>query len=208
MLLTGAGFARMEIYADTSGLAFAQRGVARFASAVIAAAGYMGTPLLGAVMLVLGQSRRYARVLLASLGVCLGLSALIYIDNDFGTWAAAIGAAALAGTAIVGGRHLALWLNNFIAVQACINALLDIRVLFRANLVVNGKNMGASDAHNMATAAGGDPELWALLWLAWSLAVLFLALRIIYVRAPATVGSSEPSPAHSSQTDTGHISDR
>ena len=56
---------------------------------------------------------------------------------------------------------------NFVAAQSCVNAVLDIRVLFRAELVINGRIVGSSDAHNMASATFGTHWVWAGLWLAW-----------------------------------------
>lgn len=182
MVAVGAGFERMEIYRDTSGLSFAQAGVTGAGRAAIAAAGYMGTPLFGAALLVLGQTGRSARRLLAGLAVILAGSTAIWIHNDFGRAAMAIIAVALLVVALYPGRRLAVWLASFVAAQACINALLDIRVLFRSNLVVNGQVMRSSDAHDMAASCGGTTALWAGVWLAWSLALLYLALRLIHLR--------------------------
>ncbi|WP_428266145.1 M50 family metallopeptidase [Haliangium sp.] len=201
MIVTGAGFDRMDLYRDTSGLAFAHVGVGRLGRAAIATAGYMGTPLFGALMLVWGQTGRSARRALAALGVLMGLSALLYGGNRFGVIALSVGAAACLGLACCGGRRVAIWMVNFTAAQACINALLDIRVLFRAKLVVNGKVMGASDAHNMAAATTGTAEMWAALWLAWSLVLLYAALRVTYLRQTErprptpTPALDRPSPA-------------
>ena len=52
MLLTGAGFDHILIYRDTSGLAYARSTAGPIGSAIIAAAGYMGTPVWGGVLLV------------------------------------------------------------------------------------------------------------------------------------------------------------
>lgn len=187
MVAVGAGFERMEIYRDTSGLAFAQVGVAQAGRAAIAAAGYMGTPLCGAALLVLGQTGRSARRLLAVLAAAIAGSTIIWIHNDFGRAAMALIAVALLAIALCPGRHVAVWLASFVAAQACINALLDIRVLFRTNLVVDGQIMRNSDAHDMAAACGGSTALWASLWLVWSLALLYAALRIIHLRQTAPV---------------------
>lgn len=182
MLTTGAGFDHMEIFRDTSGLAYANRGVTDPARAAIASAGYMGTPMFGALLLVTGQSRRGGRIVLASLGAALFFSALLFISNDFGLVAVFLAAAVFLGTAALAPPRTAVFVVNVIAVQACINAFLDIRVLFRENLVVNGEKVGASDAHNMAAATFGSPTLWAILWLAWSFAAVFVALRFVYLR--------------------------
>ncbi len=186
MLITGAGFDRMEIYRDTSGLAYMRHGIGAPGAAAIAAAGYMGTPVFGALFLVVGQTRRGARSVLFALGGLLGLSAALFVSNTFGIAAMLTATVACFALALFVHENVAVFLVNFIAAQACINAVLDIRVLFRANLVVNGHSIGASDAHNMAHASFGTPTMWAVTWMAWSLVCFFAALRLVYVRQRRT----------------------
>lgn len=183
MLLTGAGFSHLEIYRDTSGIAFAQRGVGGLGRAAIASAGYMGAALLGATLLVLGQSGRRARAILVGFAIALALSLIFWVRNDFGMSAVAIGALICAAMARFGGESAALLLVNFVAAQACINALLDIRVLFRPTLVINGEVVRVSDAHNMAAASFGSYWLWAGAWLGFSFMCLFVALRVAHLKA-------------------------
>lgn len=194
MMASGAGFDRMEVYRDTSGLAFAKHSVGSPARAAIAAAGYMGTPLFGALMLVWGQKRRGARVVVAVLGVLMAASAVLFIANSFGRIAIGAAAAACVGAAVLASERAPGMAVNFIAMQACINALLDIRVLFRSNLVVNGEVVGASDAHSMAHATFGTPSMWAAIWLAWSFALLYAALRLVYLSQERTLAVSDGVP--------------
>src|SRR5258705_8583443 len=81
MLISGAGFDRMEIYRDGSGLAFARYGVGPFASGAIAAAGYMGTPVWGTAMLLGARGPRSNRGVLAGLGALLIGTALVVVSN-------------------------------------------------------------------------------------------------------------------------------
>jgi hypothetical protein len=185
MLMTGAGFSHLEIFRDTSGIAFAERGVGGAGRAAIAAAGYMGAALLGALLLVLGQTGRRARAILVAFAFALALSLLFWVRNDFGLGAVAIGAAACLALARLGGERVSLFVVNFVAAQACVNAVLDIRILFRPQLVINGEVVGVSDAHNMASASFGTPSMWAALWLVWSFACFYAALRIAYLRQRA-----------------------
>ncbi len=183
MVLSGAGFHHLEIFQDTSGIAQAKQGVSAVGRAAIHSAGYMGTALFGAVLLVVGQTRTGARSVLASLGAALGISAFVWIQNDFGQTATYIGMAVCIAISLVPSERLAILVVNFIAAEACINALLDIRVLFRTEMVINGVIVdGASDAHNMADATFGTHVLWAVVWLLWSCLCFFIALRIIYLR--------------------------
>ena len=196
MLVTGVGFDRVLIYRDTSGLAYGSSEAGRVSGAVIAAAGYMGTPLWGAVLLVITPDIRWARWALLVLAALLIGTALTVIDmpdgDSFGPWAiGAIGAACAAAALAVPAR-LRLAIAHFIAAQSCVDAILDIRVLLRPAQVVGGKIAGASDAHNMASATFGTTATWAvwtwaIVWLLWSLAVLYVAFRLSGSRALAQV---------------------
>jgi len=186
MTLTGAGFDYVLIYRDTSGLAYAKSSVGPFATAIIAAAGYMGTPLWGAVLLVATPTARSARRALIVLAALLLLSSFTVIaarpDDSFGPWAVAGIGAGVAVCALLLPARWRLTVAHFLAAQACVNALLDIRVLLRPSQVVGGEFAGMSDAGNMAFATFGTTAqwavwLWAGIWLAWSLAVLYVALR-------------------------------
>jgi hypothetical protein len=192
MIVTRVGFDHMHIFRDTSGLAYGSTEAGPFGAAVIAAAGYMGTPLWGAVLLVVTPNARLARWALLLLAGLLLLTAVAVIGmpggDPFGPWAiGAIGAACAAAALFVPGRWR-LAIAHFIAAQSCVNAILDIRVLLRPSQVVGGRVAGASDAHNMAEATFGTAAHWAVwtwasVWLLWSLAVLYVALQLSGSRA-------------------------
>lgn len=208
MMITGTGFDRVVIYRDTSGLAYAQSGAGPIAAAVIAAAGYMGTALWGALLLVITPTPRSARIAMLVFGALLALSSVTVVHapaagtatDSFGPYAiGAIGAAFAALALALPGRWRVA-VAHFVAAQACVNALLDIRVLLRPAQVVNGLEAGASDAHTMAAATFGTTALWAVwswavTWLAWSLVVLYVALRFSGSQALARVAPFARSKA-------------
>lgn len=181
MMVTGAGFSRLEIFRDTSGLAFPVRGVPGPAGALIASAGYMGASLLGSLLLIVSQRWRRPRAVLIGLAVSLGVSLLFWVRNDFGQGVVAIGAIVLLLLARFAPDRLAALLASFLAAQSCINAVLDIRVLFRPVTFIDGEIVQVSDAHTMASVAFGPAGLWAGFWMAWSFACFYLALRLTYV---------------------------
>lgn len=192
MMLTGVGFDHMHIYRDTSGLAYGTSEAGRFGSAVIAAAGYMGTPLWGAVLLVVTPNARLARWAMLLLAALLMFTAITVVgmpdDDSFGPWAVGAIGAAFAAAALVVPARWRLAIAHFVAAQACVNSILDIRVLLRPSQVVGGRFAGASDAHNMAEATFGTTATWAvwtwaIVWLLWSLVVLYIALRLSGSRA-------------------------
>jgi hypothetical protein len=189
MIITGAGFDHIVVYRDTSGLAYAYTSVGSFGTAIIAAAGYMGTALGGAVLVVVTPNAKAARrALLVLAGLLIGTTILVIAPSPtgdtFGQWAIpAIGAGVALCALIIPDRWRVL-VAHFIAAQACVNALLDIRVLLRPSQVVNGKaTENNSDAHSMALNTFGTTEswavwAWAITWLLWSLLVLYIAIRI------------------------------
>ena len=201
MIATGCGFDYVLIYRDTSALAYSKSAMATWSIPFIAAAGYMGTPLWGALILWITPTARRARMVLAVLGVLLVFTSVtvIAVDEDaFGPWSIGVmGAAFLVVAAIVPTR----WrrpLVHFIAAQACINALLDIRVLLRPSQIVGGSTTASSDASNMAHSTFGTTAdwavwTWAAIWLAWSLVVLYVALR--FSGSPASSLGSPSDPA-------------
>lgn len=205
MIITGAGFDHVIIYRDTSGLAYAYTSIGSFGTAIIAAAGYMGTPLWGAVLLVVTPTGRAARRALLVLAGLLVLTTILVVapapnGDRFGQWATpAIGAGIAMCAVLLPDRWRVLG-AHFIAAQSCVNALLDIRVLLRPSQVVDGKVAGMSDAHNMALSTFGTTATWAvwtwaIIWLAWSLAVLFIALRFSGSRASKLAARSARATA-------------
>lgn len=204
MELTGAGVDHVVIYRDTSGLAYSSSAQGAISKPIIAAAGYMGTALWGAALLVVTPTGRAARRALLALAVLLCATAALVVDapdgDHFGPLAIAGIGAAFAAAAIALPDRWRVAVAHFVAAQSCVNALLDIRVLLRPAQVVNGLEVGASDAHNMANATFGTVErwavwFWAIAWLAWSLAVLYVALRVSGRRALAEVAPFPRAPA-------------
>ena len=180
MLASGAGFDHMEMYRDGSGLAYARHGVGQVGRAFIAAAGYMGTPLFGAALLAVAQRPTGARRSLGGIGVLLIASALVVVGGFGQVAVVATGAVVLAAAFALPDRF-AVMLANFVAAQASVNAVVDIRVLYRPTLMVDGQAMGRSDAHTMAAMTFGTHESWAIgvgasLWRLWSLVLFFGAL--------------------------------
>jgi hypothetical protein len=185
MLITGAGFDHMSIFRDTSGLAYPSHGVTPAAQAVISSAGYVGTGFFGALFLALGRTPRGTRAVLAAVALCMLLTAALFIRNSFGVSVVVFGGVVLAILAWKSQEPAAAFTLNFLAAQSCINAVLDIRVLFGSAMIVNGQVQGRSDAHTMADTIGGPPAMWATIWLGWSFLMFFVALRYTRLKAQA-----------------------
>jgi len=203
MTLSGCGFNYVLIYRDSSGLAYSNTPMAAWSIPFIAAAGYMGTPLWGAVMLWITPTAKRARLVLGVLGVMLVFTSftVVAVDEDaFGPWAIGVMGGAFIVVAAIVPEKARRPLVHFVAAQACINALLDIRVLLRPSQQVGGSTTASSDASNMAmstfgTAADWAVWTWAAIWIVWSLGVLYLALRFSAAPGSPRAAPSDPATA-------------
>jgi hypothetical protein len=192
MLLAGVGFHYLEVFRDTSGVAHSERSIGG-AVVFVASAGYMGASLLGGFLLVVIQRWNRPRIVLLGLGLALGLSLLLWVDNDFGQGAVAIWALVLIVLARLLPAAGASFLATFLAAQACINAVLDVRILFSPLLVIHGEIVQVSDAHTMSVAVFGPPWMWAVVWLLWSFVCLYVALRLTFLGRRNETGESQPT---------------
>ena len=179
MLLTGAGLDRLQIFRDTSGLAQPDRGVSALAQGFISSAGYLGTATFGALFLVTGGTARRSRFVLLGIGIALAVSAALWVRNPFGLVAVLALAVTFAVLARFGGDAVVSFVLQFVAAQSCINAVLDIRVLFGSVMMIDGQPAGRSDADTMAQIVGGPPLAWAFVWLIYSFALFYLALKFL-----------------------------
>ena len=117
------------------------------------------------------------------------------MSNDFGQGAVALGAIALLLLARFAPERVVIFVAVFVAAQACINAVLDIRILFRPVLVIDDKIVFVSDAQSMAAATFGPPEMWAGIWMAWSFAWFYIALRLSYLKRGREDAETSPASA-------------
>jgi hypothetical protein len=150
---------------------------------MISNAGYMGTAFFGALFLVLGRTPKGARITLASIGGAMAISGALWVPGSFGRDACLVGGGVLGAIALVGGDLVGTFVLNLFAAQSCINAVLDIRILFGGAMYVNGQPAQLSDADAVSRVAGGPPALWAAVWLVWSFALFYAALRYLRLRA-------------------------
>ncbi len=186
-VLSGGRFLSFDIHADSSGLAWTQGGSRWF----VASAGYLGASFTGGVLLVLGARGVPARALLVVLGAALILASVFLAGNVFGR---------LSGLALGAGLLLAAvylsqtWRDGLLlvlAVSLALDALNSLLVLTRLSLFSDRH----TDAATMAELTGIPALFWAALWIALSLAMLALALRLAYRHRGS--GASRPVRAGS-----------
>lgn len=196
-LLVGGDFQRMVIRADTSGTAYHTATSSVFAHAFVTSAGYLGTSFFGALLLWLGtKSERRSRLVLLGIGVTMLLMDVVFMRNLFGLVAIGVLGGGLIVVSRKAGTAVASGLLHLLAAQSCLNALLDIRVLFQVgSATVPGQ--GRSDAASMADLMLLPYWFWATLWMAISVVLLAFALWRVWRREGR---ASRPRPVLSAKT--------
>jgi hypothetical protein len=172
---TGGSLDRFVVNSDLSGMAWSAGGV-RW---IVASAGYVGSAVFGALLVLLARALP-ARGLLLALGVVLGMLCAFYVRNAFGV----LSGLGLAATLMIAGVYLrSHWAEGLVlvfALQTLLDGFGSLFDLFR--LARDGQVH--TDAHTLAHLSGLPAPFWAVFWALFSAAIAVLALRIAY-RGPA-----------------------
>ena len=194
-LLTGATVQSMTVSADGSGMVQSLSG-SSLSVLITSSAGYLGTTAFGVLLLVLIRRAYSARIVLA---VCAGFVGLMTVafgffapilnmfsaEVSFGSVAFTLvsGAALTAGLLALARYAPAKWVNfslAFLAVQCVLNAFLDLKTVFLINTPFVDSHIH-SDAANMAAVTGLPALVWVFIWIAISVLMISVGLRVYAV---------------------------
>ncbi|QXT41452.1 M50 family metallopeptidase [Gymnodinialimonas ceratoperidinii] len=171
-ILTGGSIESLSVNFQQGGEAWT-RGGSRF---LILTAGYLGSLLIGAGLLIAALRGRADRMVLSGLGVLMLVVMLLYVRDVTALLICGATGAAL----IAAGRFLsAQWCDlilRVIGLSSLIYVPYDIfdDTLRRASL--------RSDARMLAEEVGGTTMIWGALWLIISLVVIFWCMRRVLGR--------------------------
>lgn len=185
-LLTGGEFLRFEISPDGSGLAYTAGGW-RF---VVIPAGYLGSVLFGAVLILLGRRQRWSRTAMALIGGAMILFSLRYGLPTIFTVRILSGILTTVSGIIFGGLFLwvaikatsrwIIFLLHVVAIQAGLMAFSDIIAVI--GLSANFMGTANSDAQSMAELTLIPAIVWAILWAIVAFVVIAGAIWLTWVR--------------------------
>ena len=167
----------LKVFPDGSGLARTMSGGGRLGGAAVSSAGYLGTALIGAVLLSARRFQKVGRRGLLLIGSLLLLSTLLWIRNGFGF----VAIPTIGGILLLAGLKLkeesAGFLFALLAATCSLDALTSIRVLFGGqNFVVGGETVAHTDASSVAEALFLPSWFWAGSWMTVSILFLFAGL--------------------------------
>jgi hypothetical protein len=186
-LLTGNSVASLSVATNASGETYTTQG-GIFSQVFISSAGYLGSMVFGALLLVLIRKAVAARIVLLGCAIFIFGLTMIYglIKPIF--WLTAwsgIPFTLLAGSIISVGLVLiarfasakvATFFVSFLAVQCVLNALTDLKTVFF--LSAPFAPSVATDAVNMQSATHIPAIFWTVIWIAMALGILWFAMRL------------------------------
>jgi hypothetical protein len=172
-LATGGRVDRLIITADQGGICYCPGGNAF----LTLSAGYLGSLLWGALILILARAHRPApRDTTTAIGVAVLALTALFVRNAFGVLFGALFGSAL--VALRGaGRTVHVLVLTALGLTSCLYALLDIKsdVLDRPHL--------PSDAHMLAQMTGIPTVVWGVLWIGMGAAVSWWLFQRALARA-------------------------
>ncbi len=198
-LITGNSVMSLTVSPDTSGMVWSQS--SGFSSLFISSAGYVGTTLFGTLLLVWMRFGLRSRL---ALYLCSGLIAVMTVvfgflapfwnflaNVTFGSIVFTVFSGAILTAALFAIAKFATdkWVNfslAFLAVQCLLNSFFSLKTLF----VISATSDASSDAANMAAATGVPALAWVILWIAISLVMMAIGIRLYASRGTAKTAES------------------
>jgi hypothetical protein len=166
-VITGGQITRIELSERFGGVCYFTGGSA----AVALPAGYLGSMLWGALLLLAGRSEKRSRAVAALLGFFLIGMTLRYIRTPLGL---GVGLAWGLGFMVLVHRTsgaLTALVLQFIGLTSMLYAILDIK----EDLI--DRSVPISDAARFAQLMGGTPLLWGVVWITLALVATGFTLR-------------------------------
>ena len=186
-LLTGNSVASLSVATNASGETYTSQG-GLISQLFISSAGYLGSMLFGALLLVLIRKAVAARIVLVGCGVFIFALTMIYglikpmfwmtawSGIPFTLFAGMLISVGLVLIAKFASARTATFFVSFLAVQSVLNALFDLKTVFFLSAPF-GPTV-PTDAVNMWRATGIPAIIWTVIWIGLALGILWFAMRL------------------------------
>ncbi|MDR9898149.1 M50 family metallopeptidase [Aetokthonos hydrillicola Thurmond2011] len=177
-ILLGGQFQQLRIFPDGSGVAYHSGGLflGPIGRAIVSAAGPMGPPIAGSVLILASRSFKTANLSLKILGCFLIISTLIWVRSLFGLIAVPLLGLIILAIAFRSPRWMQEFAIQFLGVQACVSTYLQLDYLFSASA---GPGLH-SDSAQIQLQLLLPYWFWGGLMAIASFVILVQSLRIAY----------------------------
>ncbi len=133
---------------------------------VIASAGYVGSALFGGILLALSGRKQWTQHIFVTLAIVFGVVTLCFVRNLFG-WIFGLGTTAIFSLLAYKRFPFSVYIVDILAVMSSLYALYDLTDF----LWIGAR----TDAVILAEITAVPAFVWALLWSAISLLVIYIA---------------------------------
>lgn len=141
-------------------------------------AGYIGSTLLGGLLLILSAYHKISKIVLRILGALLIVIAFLFMLKQLPTFFLTLAfAGAFIGISFIKDKRVSAFTLIFLSVQLIVNAFFDIITLIRISMG-SPSTGGKSDALVMSEITFGTEWFWAGVYLIISLVIFVIAFRI------------------------------
>ena len=183
-LLTFGSVNRIALSVSGSGVTQVVGGL----SLIVSSAGYVGTTIYGALLLLLVRQGKFSRAAAMVTALLLLAVTLLFAGNLL-MWISGLGfAIGFLLLSLKAGSKFVQFFMSFLAIQCLLNAFYDLWYLLY--LSISSPSV-QTDAQNMAAATNGliPAVIWALAWALISLLVILATLTVFYrdLRARALI---------------------
>jgi hypothetical protein len=187
----GGSINNIYIYDDGSGLANTsiQTPFFDFKRVFVASAGYVGTAIVGGVLLLFRRTRRGPRRVLFGTAVLIAFTCLLWVRNTFGVVSMILIAAGLGLAGWFLPAEPCAYVYAFVAAAICLNTVDSITDIWNDRQCTSGERR-SNDAVTVAEVWGLPYWFWALLWLVFALGMLFIGM--VFVINPSDGAPSAP----------------
>jgi hypothetical protein len=165
---TGGRITKIELSAHFGGICYFTGGW----SLLTLPAGYLGSMLWGALLLLVGRSPEASRPAAGVLGFFLLGMTLLYVRTPLGILVGLSWGLALIVLARRTSGALTALVLEFVGISSMLYAILDIK----EDLI--DRTVAISDAARFAQIYGGPPVLWGVIWIGIALVATFFTLRV------------------------------
>jgi len=165
-VLTGGRIVKIELSQLEGGACWSAGGI----ELLVLPAGYLGSMLLGGLILVFASRSKFDKFISGIVGLAVLLITLFFVRNLFGIIWGLLFSAALIATAVFAPGFINDFILKFIGLVSILYAVLDIK----SDLIQ--RTVQGSDAYQMSRIIPLPPIVWGIIWIiiALAAAVYFL----------------------------------
>ena len=182
-MIVGGNFEYLEIFETGSGVAHSSFSSDDFymskkvSYALVSAAGLMGPPIMGSILILMSKSFKKSKVILFILSISMILSVMIWVRITLGVVAISSLGLILLFIAFKGGKIFQQFVVQLIGIMACVSTYRQLDYLFMEKAVINGEEF-ISDTGKIAENLGMNYAFWGTLIAIISFVMLVYSLYL------------------------------